>query len=428
MAQRIPRAAALWVAAAAALPRLAVLAIERGTILEQYVEKSDRFATTLVDSGTFGFLPGVPSAYTQPLYAWFLAGLYWPFGHSWLAVGLAQTLLAVVTALLVLAIGARLHSTRVGVIAALIATLHPYVVWHDVHVNRELIDGLLLAAITLTALIAYDRRSPRYAIATGALTGLAILGNSRLILLPFVLAVYVTWRIRPGRRAAIVGLSVCIAAFLVVAPWATRNKATIGCFTITTDARALWKANNPNTYGILASGGWIDDVPNLPGTPPWPEKAAEIAVATGKPVAVDECAQMTFYQDEVVSFWKEHPGEKARLARQAAIMLWSPLLSVEADDAGQQGGVDLAQNTVEPAFVLVLYALAILGAFAVPRRFLALVVVLLAYNTLMAMVFAGTSRYRTPWDFLLAVLAACALERGWSALKRRRQAGESALS
>jgi hypothetical protein len=72
----------LGVALAAALPRLLALALERETILEDYVEKSDRFATTLVRSGTFGFLPDVPSAYTQPLYAWFLAGLYWPFGRS----------------------------------------------------------------------------------------------------------------------------------------------------------------------------------------------------------------------------------------------------------------------------------------------------------------------------------------------------------
>ena len=108
IAQRIPRGAALLVVAAAALPRLLALAIEREQIVEAYVEKSDVFARTLVASGTFGFLPGVPSAYTQPLYAWFLAGLYWPLDRSWAVVGLAQVLVAVATALLVLAIGTHL--------------------------------------------------------------------------------------------------------------------------------------------------------------------------------------------------------------------------------------------------------------------------------------------------------------------------------
>ena len=61
------RAAVALVLAAAVLPRLAFLLAERGDILSSLVEKSDRFAQTLVQSGTFGFLPDRPSGYTQPL-------------------------------------------------------------------------------------------------------------------------------------------------------------------------------------------------------------------------------------------------------------------------------------------------------------------------------------------------------------------------
>jgi 4-amino-4-deoxy-L-arabinose transferase-like glycosyltransferase len=417
-AQRIPRSALALVVAAAALPRLLALAIERDAILEDYVEKSDTFARTLVSSGTFGFLPDVPSAYTQPLYAWFLAALYWPLERSWVVVGLAQVVVAVATALLVLAIGRHLASITTGVIAALVATLHPYLVWHDVHVNREILDGLLAAALVLLALFAYERRSLLLALATGALAGLAILSNARLLLLPLVLAPYVAWRIRPGRRAALAALLVVVGAAAVAAPWVIRNRVTIGCATITTDTRALWKANNPATYDVLAGGGWIDDVPDLPGVPPWPEKAAGISVAAAR--AVDECAQASFYRDEVFDFWRDEPGEKARLAVQAVGMLWSPFLSVAADDPGQQGLSDLAQRTVEPAFVLVLYAFALWGAFLAPRRFVVLAALVLAYNTAAAMVFAGTVRYRAPWDFVLALLAAFAAERAWELLRRRR--------
>ena len=418
IAQRIPRGAALLVVAAAALPRLLALAIEREQILEAYVEKSDVFARTLVSSGTFGFLPGVPSAYTQPLYAWFLAGLYWPVDRSWAVVGLAQVLVAVVTALLVLAIGTHLASVRTGVLAALVATLHPYLVWHDIHVNREILDGLLAAAIVLLALLAYERRSLPLALGLGAVTGLAILSNARLLLLPLVLAPYVAWRVRPAGRAIAAAALVVVGAALVTAPWVVRNKVVIGCATITTDTRALWKANNPATYDVLARGGWIDDVPDLPGVPPWPEKAAGISVAAAK--AVDECAQSSFYRDEVFDFWRDHPGEKARLAVQAVGMLWSPFLSVTADDEAQQGASDVAQRTIEPAFVLLLYAFALWGAFLAPRRFVALAALLLGFNTLMAMVFAGTVRYRAPWDFVLALLAAFALERAWELLRKRR--------
>ena len=423
IAQRIPRAALLLVAAAAALPRLAALAIEREEILEEYVEKSDTFARTLVASGTFGFLPDVPSAYTQPLYAWFLAALYWPLDRSWVVVGLAQVAVAVATALVVLAIGTRLASVRVGVLAALVATLHPYAVWHDVHVNREILDGLLAALVVLLALVAAERRSWPYALATGAVAGLAVLGNARLVLLPLVLAPYVAWRVRPAGGAVAVGALVVLGAIAVTAPWVVRNDVVIGCPTITTDTRALWKANNPATYDVLARGGWIDDVPDLPNVPPWPERAAEISVEAAR--AVDECAQAAFYRDEVFDFWRDEPGEKARLAVQAVGMLWSPVLSVAADESGQQGLAGFAQRTIEPAYVVLLYAFALWGAFLAPRRFVVLAGLLLGLNTLMAMVFAGTVRYRVPWDFVLALLAAFALERAWLLLRERR-AGASA--
>jgi len=95
------------VAAAAALPRLVVLLVERGDILVDYVDKSDTFAQTLVDHGTFGFIPGQPSAYTQPLYGHFLTGVYWVLGRDWWTTGAAQILVAVATACAVLAIGRR---------------------------------------------------------------------------------------------------------------------------------------------------------------------------------------------------------------------------------------------------------------------------------------------------------------------------------
>jgi len=409
--------AAAIVVVVAAAPRLFVLARERETILDEFVDKSDRFATTLVDHGTFGFLPGVPSAYTQPLYGWFLAGLYWPFGRSWLAVGIAQILIAVITALVVFAIGARLRSPGVGLVAATIATLHPYVVWHDVHLNREVLDGLALALLALCALAAYERRSLPLAAATGAIAGVAILGNARLLLLPIAIAVYVAWRSPFGQALTAAALVIGMAA-VVVAPWVVRNKVQVGCYAITTDSRALWKANNENTRGVLDHGGWIDDVPALPGAPPWPEYAADLTLA-GKPTTVDECAQMRLYRHEVVDFWREHPGEKGLLALQATRMLWSPVPR-ESDESGS-GTARLARKTIEPAFVIALYTLAVVGLFVAPLHFVGLALLMVGYNTVAAMVFAGTARYRAPWDFLLAILAAFALSRAWERIQERRR-------
>jgi hypothetical protein len=51
------------------------------------------------------------------------------------------------------------------------------------------------------------------------------------------------------------------------------------------------------------------------------------------------------------------------------------------------------------------------GVVAAPPSFAALAVSLLVYDTLAAMLFAGTTRYRVPWDFLLALLAAAGVQR-----------------
>ena len=419
------RAALAIVVTAAMVPRLLVVAIERDTLLAGLTEKSDRFARTLVASGTYGFLPGRPSAYTQPLYGFFLAGIYWVAGRDWLWIALAQVVLATVTALLVYAIGSRIASRRAGVVAAVLSTLHPYLVWHDVHVNREVLDGTLAAGLTLAVLVAAEKRTLRYVALAGAVAGLAALANSRLLLLPLALAVFVAWDIRPPGRAVLAAVVLVGVTAVVISPWVARNRVSVGCYALTTDSRALWKANNLNTYGILAAGKWLDQVPELTGGPPWPELAADLTLS-GKVTTVDECAQMRLYGREVKAFWREHPGEKLKLAAQAVPMLWGPIVTVEPDTP-QTGLGGMMRRVVEPVFMVALYALALLGLLRLPRRFLALTVLLLAYGTLMAMIFAGTVRYRVPWDFLLCLPAAMALTEWRSVLATlRRKEGASA--
>jgi 4-amino-4-deoxy-L-arabinose transferase-like glycosyltransferase len=395
------------VAAAAALPRLVVVLVERGNILTAYTEKSDNFAQTFISNGTFGFIPGVPSASTQPLYGWFLIPLYWIFGRHWLVVGIAQTAVATATALLVYAIGRKV-APRLAWPAAVVSTLHPYLIWHDTHVNREIIDQLVLAALVLAILVAVERRSLRLVVLVGALCGLAILGNGRLTALPLVIAAYVAWRLPAQRVLAIV--AIFVAAAVVVAPWVIRNKVQVGCYAITTDGRALWKANNVNTYRVLANGGWIDDVPQA-GLPPTAQDAYEHWLQTGNIESVDECAQMREFEHKTFVFWRNHPGEKVKLVGQATALLWDPRSHETQGRSGKGTWRDTARRIVEPMWAIPVYLLAIAGAFLAWRAFAALALLLLAYNTAAAALFAGTTRYRVPFDFLLVLLGAAAVDR-----------------
>jgi 4-amino-4-deoxy-L-arabinose transferase-like glycosyltransferase len=410
------------VLAACVLPRAIVMVHERAGLLAD-MEKSDVLARVLLKTGTFGYLPGEPSANTQPLYGWFLWVVYWLAGRHWWSIGVAQLLVAAVTALLVYEIGRRELSNRAGLIAAVVATLQPYLVWHDMHGNREILDQLLGAAMFGLALVA---RTPLMGAALGAVTGVAILSNSRLALLPLVFAAYLLWQPTASRiTRTLVAVLVPAAAAIVLAPWMIRNRVEVGCFAVTTDARALWKANNLGTYDTLQRGGWIDDVPDIPQRRPnprpgpWytPYEAGRYYAQHGVKIDVDECAQQNHYEHLVWQFWEHHPGAKAKLAAQATWMLWSPRVEREG---GPAAGVDPIRHYVEPVWMIVLYVLAVAGLFAVPSYFRALAVVFVAYETLAAWVFAGTTRYRVPWDFVLALLAAAAVERF---LQRRARSG-----
>jgi hypothetical protein len=413
------RVAYAVVAAACVLPRLVVLLHERDSITTSFTEKSDTFAQTFVQHGTFGFIPGEPSAYTQPLYGWFLIPVYWIFGRSWLSIGLAQIALAVVTALLVYEIGRRVLGPRAALAAALIATLNPYLIWHDMHVNREIVDQVCAAALVLLTLAVADRPSKRLALLLGVVTGAAMLGNTRLVFIPFLCALYLVWRLPRARSTAVVAALVLAGAAVAVAPWVVRNKASVGCWAITTDGRALWKANNTQTYGLLSSGRWIDDVqkpyPRPPGDYYTPEEAWGYFIKGRPDLAYrfypDECHQMRFFQHLAVEYVKQHPGDKARLAALSIRLLWQPAAFETSGRPGAGTSLDIGRRVVEPAYMIVLYVLAAVGIFVAPRAFVALALLLLAYQTVCAAFFVGATRYRVAWDFLLALLAAAALAR-----------------
>ena len=413
-----PRAYAL-VAAACAVPRLVVLFHERDGILAGNVEKSAVFANVFVHHGTFGFIPGQPSAYTQPLYGFFLIPVEWAFGGQWLDIGLSQVVVAVATSLLVYEIGRRWLSPRWAVAAAVIATLNPYLVWHDVHVNREIVDQLCAAALVLLTLQVVERPAWRRGVALGVVGGLSMLGNTRLVAIPIVVAVFVLVA-RRDRAALLAAVAVLAGAAVAVAPWLIRNKVNVGCWALTTDGRAFWKANNPQTYPLLSSGQWIDNVRKDSPRPPepghlTPDEAHGIYSQSHGRIVLhpDECLQMTFYTNLAEQYLEHHPRAKLKLAALSEQLLWQP--NVIETGGGSSG---TAKRVVEPAYMWPLYALAAVGLFFVPRVFLALALVLFAYQSFWAALFVGATRYRVAFDFLLALLAATALAR----LGERRRA------
>jgi hypothetical protein len=88
-------------------------------------------------------------------------------------------------------------------------------------------------------------------------------------------------------------------------------------------------------------------------------------------------------------------------------MEWDPRTTASATDSGH----GFLRTWAQPLYTSVLYALGLLGVLFAPRRFTALALLVLAYQTLAAAVFVGATRYRVSSDFLIAILAAAVFER-----------------
>ena len=386
-------------------------------------EKSKLLAQMFIENGTFGYVPGHPTAYTQPLYGFFLIPIFWIAGFHWWSFGTVQILVAVATSLCVLEIGRRFLSLRIGLLAAVIATLQPYLVWHDIHGNREILDQLIGAALFGLTLLAASRRSVWTGVGLGIVAGLGVLSNARLTLLPLILA-----RVHPLARRRLGGRD----------RGAARRRGHGQPVGRPQQGRARLLRDHDRRPCALEGKQreHLQDALERPlarpgARPPAAAREADPAdvgdtrdgwcrVAREPPViVVPECAQQSAYEHLVFKFWKHHPGEKVKLAGQATEMLWSPRAGLEG---AQEAGVDSLRQWAEPLYTVPLFLLAIAGLFCVPAAFRALAIIFVLYETAAAWVFAGTTRYRVPWDFVLALLAAAALDRAWTWLRSRKQA------
>ncbi len=149
---------------------------------------------------------------------------------------------------------------------------------------------------------------------------------------------------RLGATALAAFVVVLASTAIVLAPWVVRNEVSVGCYAITTDSRALWKANNANTYDVLARGGWIDDVPPLPGAPPRPQDAGAIY---GAPVGSSASTSAPSSASSRTRFSSSGETSRARSSRLAAAGGRAPVAAERPRDRGTPGGRVVAGHRAE---------------------------------------------------------------------------------
>jgi 4-amino-4-deoxy-L-arabinose transferase-like glycosyltransferase len=166
--------------------------------------------------------------YQDPLYPFFLAGLYAVFGPDTLGVLLAQALLGAATVVVISRIGRRLGGEAVGIVAGLLAAVYQVFFFFDALLMKGTLKVFVFSAALLLALRALEGASPRRWLAAGFALGVGCLIRPNALLFAPVLCAFAWWA--PGgasaRRRALAACALGIAA--AIAPVAVRNTVVGG--------------------------------------------------------------------------------------------------------------------------------------------------------------------------------------------------------
>lgn len=204
---------------------------------------------------SYDFDPGMLRA--GPGYEFFLAGIYWVFGHHYEVVWVIQALLHVLTTWLVYKCARLIFSEQsetIGLISAGFIGFHPDLI----EISAMLMTETLYLFLTVLVLFVFLRsfasvKNYGLALFLGTLTGLAILTRPPLLLFVLVfIFLYVHKKAWKSLAFFIIGLVGALA------PWAIRNYIIYHQFILTTliGPFNIWVGNTLVADGGQLAGGF----------------------------------------------------------------------------------------------------------------------------------------------------------------------------
>ncbi len=397
--------------------RLAYIAFA-GQTLSLSASGYDDYAVHLLAGEGYTRFPDLhPDSDLPPLYPTFLAGVYSVFGRSAIPVAWVQIGFDVITMLAIYAIGKRVGGLRsgesVGVLAAAFTGFYPYLLFQDLSVNDTAIFMMLLAvgiwAAYRVAEAERSRSALLWALVVGVTFGAGALTKTLIVLMLPLIALW-WWRKVGLRRALGLGAVTAVVFVAVVTPWVVRNTQVQGTLTLisTNDGSNLYQGNNSCVADYLLAGWdaqWVDCLNPTPD-------------------GLNETETSAWFRDQALVYLREHPADVPRLLLVKFVTLWSPELLPRAvpPDANLSNEAVLQYET--PLFraarvahliyftPLLLLGLIGIGLAAYQRELTgkyAPILMVLVCITAAYLIYHPSTRYRSPADPFLFVLAASAV-------------------
>ncbi|MDI6791410.1 MAG: glycosyltransferase family 39 protein [bacterium] len=213
-------------------------------------------AKSLIKGDGFSSAPGIPSAGRPPLYPLFLAGIYFLFGQSHLAVKLSQALLGAISCIIIYFISKEIFDRRVGLWSGAVMALYPPLISTAGFVLSEELAIFLLAISILFLTKATKRKQTGWYVLSGIFMGLTTLCRPMTLLFPFFL--YLAFLFLPFKKREFFWISIFLLATVVtVAPWTFRNYVRFNAFIPVQDCGGgmnFWMATYSSSDGIIPYG------------------------------------------------------------------------------------------------------------------------------------------------------------------------------
>jgi 4-amino-4-deoxy-L-arabinose transferase-like glycosyltransferase len=179
--------------------------------------------------------PDLPTMRRAPLYPAFIALLYVLVGPHTLIVRLAQCVLAAGTATLTFAIGERVFSRSVGILAGLLCALHPMILRYVPDLQVEASLTFFMTLMVWCGVRFVMEPTAKRGFALGAVGALGALIKGVLVICPPIFGCW--WLVQQWRRGKglplVPVIAIAAAMCVVILPWTARNyKVTGGHFVL----------------------------------------------------------------------------------------------------------------------------------------------------------------------------------------------------
>ncbi len=342
-----------------------------------------------------------PSLWKAPAYPAWVGAWFSVLGPSLTLMRLAQALASCVTIVLTWALGRRLWGESVGLAGAAVVAVHPFAWDYDVGLFPEVFATPLTLLVLL--LVLERPAGPRRAAVVGALVGVSLLirPTAGLLLAPVLVALALRLGLRRGvALTALAGVS----AALVLAPWAYRNHRVAGGFV-------------PVSIQDSALYGTFNDDAAHDRTYPWawrPVTRRDLDLFRRAQPLGDVALRSRLLQ-RARSYIADHPASLAdAFFWNGLSRLWDVRRPARVLEDAQINGRSRPLTAIALALHWILLPLALLGLWRARRR-PALVWPLVALALAAAVVFstAAATRYRVPFEPVIALLAASGVFTGW---------------